>query len=96
MLDFRSFDQASHVADPRASHKPEESSQMHDQSEKVRENRLRRAAHRQGLVLRKSHRRDPRAHDYGQFWLVQPDGNWIVAGGQFGMSLDQVEDSLAS
>jgi hypothetical protein len=38
-------------------------------SEKVRENRLRRAAQRQGLELRKSPRRDPRALDYGT-WLV--------------------------
>ena len=38
-------------------------------SEKVRENRLRRAAQRQGLELRKSPRRDPRALDYGA-WLV--------------------------
>ncbi|MGI8681150.1 MAG: hypothetical protein ACR2JO_03250 [Mycobacteriales bacterium] len=38
-------------------------------SEKVRENRLRRMAARQGLSLSKSRRRDPRALDYGA-WTV--------------------------
>lgn len=38
-------------------------------SEKVRENRLRRMAERQGLRLVKSRRRDPRAIDYGEMWL---------------------------
>lgn len=39
--------------------------------EKVRENRLRRMAERQGLRLVKSRRRDPRALDYGLYVLVQ-------------------------
>jgi len=39
--------------------------------DKVRENRLRRMAERQGLALRKSRRRDPRAIDYGEVWLVR-------------------------
>jgi hypothetical protein len=38
---------------------------------KVLENRLRRAAQRQGLRLVKSRRRDWRAADYGSYWLVQ-------------------------
>ena len=38
-----------------------------------RENRLRRMADRQWLVLHKSRRRDPRAIDYGRWWLVHPD-----------------------
>ena len=41
--------------------------------EKVRENRLRRMAQRQGLVLRKSARGDPRAIDYGRWLVVHPD-----------------------
>jgi hypothetical protein len=41
---------------------------MSDQ--KVQENRVRRAAERQGLALRKSRRRDPRALDYGEYWLM--------------------------
>jgi hypothetical protein len=40
------------------------------QSIKVRENRLRRAAARQGLRLVKSSVRDPRAINYGRYWLV--------------------------
>jgi hypothetical protein len=39
-------------------------------AEKVRENRLRRMAERQGLELRKSRRRDPRAMDYGRWYIV--------------------------
>ena len=39
--------------------------------EKARENRLRRMADRQGYALRKPRRRDPRALDYGELWLMQ-------------------------
>lgn len=42
-----------------------------EQSEKVRENLLRRMADRQGLALTKSRRRDPRALDYGRYRLVR-------------------------
>ena len=42
-------------------------------AEKVRENRLRRMAERQGLELRKSRRRDPRAIDYGRWYIVDVD-----------------------
>jgi hypothetical protein len=44
-----------------------------DQDEKVRENRLRRMAERQGLVLHKSRRRDPLALDYGRWTIVDGD-----------------------
>jgi hypothetical protein len=37
--------------------------------DKVRENRLRRMAERQGLRLTKTRRRDPRALDYGEYRL---------------------------
>jgi len=60
-------------------------------SDKVRENRLRRMADRQGLMLRKSRRRDPRAVDYGNYWLIDPEINGLVAGGQWGIDLDEVE-----
>lgn len=75
-----------------------------DQSDKVRENRLRRMAERQGLRLEKSRRRDPRALDYGTYALVQGsrDGNWrsreLVAGDHntgYGMTLDEVEQQLS-
>lgn len=72
-----------------------------DNDEKVRENRLRRMAKRQGLELVKSRRRDPRAYDFGAYWLVKitgPGDNWrsreLVAGGDSGMSLDDVERAL--
>lgn len=41
-----------------------------DQDQKVREDRLRRSAKRQGYLLVKSGRRDPRAIDYGLYVLV--------------------------
>ena len=65
-------------------------------ADKVRENRIRRMATRQGLMLTKSRRRDPYALDYGNYWLVDPSLNALVAGGQFGMSLDDVEEWLTT
>ena len=64
--------------------------------EKVRENRLRRAAERQGLELRKIRRRDPRAIDYGRFWLIDSEtgGVWLDQG-RFGLSIDEVEEWLS-
>jgi len=59
------------------------------QDEKVRENRLRRAAERQGLLLKKSRRRDPRAIDYGTYMVVDAVTNTLTAGER--MTLDEVE-----
>lgn len=64
--------------------------------EKVRENRLRRMAERQGLRLVKSRRRDPRAIDYGLYTLVSAQTNTVIAGserttGRPSFSLDAVE-----
>lgn len=70
---------------------------MMEIAEKVRENRLRRMASRQGLALRKSRRRDPRAYDYGSYWLIDPATNSIAVGdGNLGMNLDQVEEALTA
>lgn len=44
-------------------------------AEKTRETRLRRMAERQGLTIRKSRRRDPRAIDYGRWWVVHSGGD---------------------
>jgi hypothetical protein len=52
-----------------------------DNTEKVRENRLRRMAERQGLQLRKSRRRDTRAYDFGTYRLADPRTNMLVVGG---------------
>ncbi|CCH77137.1 conserved hypothetical protein [Nostocoides japonicum T1-X7] len=65
--------------------------------DKIRENRLRRMADRQGLRLVKSRRRDPRALDYGTYMLTDPCTNTVVAWGLqsgYGLSLDEVEARL--
>jgi hypothetical protein len=67
--------------------------------EKVRENRLRRRAERQGCRLLKSRRRDPYAVDYGTYMLVDAETNSVVALGLergYGLSLDDVEAQLDS
>jgi len=60
-----------------------------ENEEKVRENRLRRMAERQGYKLEKSRRRDPRATDYGQLALVPAKGKPKVF-----TSIDEVEAFL--
>ena len=66
---------------------------MVEPSDKARENRARRSAERQGLKLKKSGRRDPRALDYGGYWLLSRTGA-VVAGGQHGTTLDRIETEL--
>ncbi len=64
---------------------------------KTRENRLRRAAHRQQLQLVKSRSRHPQAPDYGGYMLVDLYTNTIVAGelhSPLALSLDEVEANL--
>ena len=71
-------------------------------AERSREARLRRAAVRQGLTLRKSRRRDPRALDFGRYWLIRGDetvvsavlGDPDVLGAKLGVTLDEVEAYL--
>jgi hypothetical protein len=53
-------------------------------------------AARQGYMLRKSQRRNRRALDYENYWLVDPESNSIVAGDEFGWSLNDVEEWLTS
>jgi hypothetical protein len=69
-----------------------------ERQQKVRENRLRRVAERRGLILQKSRRRDHRALDYGQFWLIDARQNFLVFpsgdGAEVGASLDEVEEWL--
>lgn len=61
---------------------------------KVRENRLRRMAQRQGLILRKSRRRDWRANDYGTYTLTNMHNNALEYG-QYGIiGLDEIEKYL--
>lgn len=65
---------------------------------KVRENRLRRMAQRQGLALSKSRRRDPYAIDFGDYYLWDPDTNAMVYGepGRVPLDLDDIEAYLTS
>jgi hypothetical protein len=68
-----------------------------DDTDKVRENRLRRMAGRQGLRLMKSRRRDPRALDFGGYWLVDAHTNTQVSGPGYDgtwRGLDEVEHAL--
>lgn len=69
-----------------------------DKREKTRENRLRRAANRQGLVLKRSRARDPNALTYGGYQLVDRERNFLVFGqgptGGYGADLNEVEEFL--
>jgi hypothetical protein len=80
-----------------AQHKEANIKIMDETEYKVWENRLRRMAQRQGLRLEKSRRRDPRALNYGTYWLINPYTNTVVAGDTgngYGLDLDQVEKAL--
>lgn len=59
-----------------------------DAKEKVRENRLRRKAQRQGLTLTTNGRRDPDASDYLTRYRIEP--------GPSGLTLDDVEAVLST
>lgn len=64
-------------------------------ADKVRENRLRRMAQRQGLILRKSRRRDFRATDYGTYTLTNMHTNALEVYSPWGgVSLDDIEKAL--
>ena len=71
-------------------------------TDKVRENRARRAVERRGYTLEKSRRRDPDAWDYGTYQIVDysngPGGQLAYAdwdtGQGWGLTLDDVEGWL--
>jgi hypothetical protein len=68
-----------------------------DPALKARENRARRAAERQGLILVKSRRRDPRALGYGRYRLDKASTGRTVAGeldSDRALDLDAVEHYL--
>ena len=71
---------------------------MRDAKIKVRENRLRRIADRQGLKLRRSPRRDQHAIDYDLYALTAHDtGGSLHPHGPisaFTLDLDEVEEYL--
>jgi len=74
-------------------------------SEKVRENKARRRAIRQGYRLVKSGRRDPQAYDFGVYWIVEPNptqpwpvpkdtplaGQPVLVTNEAGITLEKVE-----
>jgi hypothetical protein len=69
--------------------------------EKVREDRLRRMAKRQDLILHKSRTRDPRAVDFGKYaltdarWSKPPSGAFGLNGqGRPSATLDEIEAYL--
>ena len=68
--------------------------------DKVRENKARRSATRQGLVLEKSRRRDERASGYGLYGLRMLDnGGMVNPCGTYDIhswTLDEVEQYLTS
>jgi hypothetical protein len=60
----------------------------------AREMRLRRAAKRQGLQLRKSRLRDKRAIGYGRWWIFDPVNSETDSGDGYGLTTQEVEDTL--
>jgi hypothetical protein len=62
--------------------------------EKVRENRLRRIAERQGYVLKKSRARQWNVNDLQGYMIVDAQYNVVAAGSRFELSLDDVEQFL--
>lgn len=70
-----------------------------ENAEKVRENRIRRMAERQGFRMVKSRRRDPRAVDFGRYRVETGDGVEATAFAStmgWGLTLDEVEKRLTS
>ena len=67
------------------------------ESDKIRENRLRRVAKRRGLRLLKSRLKDPKAVGFGGFMLIDVGTNVAVLGEQpykFSCSLETIESFL--
>ncbi len=66
---------------------------------KIWENRLRRIAERQGFKLHKVRRYDPRAIDYGTYYLSDVQNNFLVFPRSYGKNgvgayLEEVEEFL--
>ena len=66
--------------------------------DRLRENRLRQRATRQGLMVSKSRSRNPEVSDYGTFGISDDYTKLLVHGDPetgFGLSLDEVESLLS-
>ena len=59
-------------------------------TEKTVEARARRAAQRVGLIARKTRWRRDSIDNFGEFMLIDPDGNYAVAGFRFDMTAEDV------
>ena len=64
-------------------------------TEKRRENHLRKLANRQGCGIKKSRVRNPHLNDRGFYMIIDPYFNSILAGEKFDMTLDEVEAYFA-
>jgi len=67
-----------------------------NQNTDIRENLLRRELAKNGFLLKKSHVFIPNAYNLGGYKIVYASHNHEVAGGKFELSLDNVEDLIAS
>jgi hypothetical protein len=65
-------------------------------TDKLREDRLRRMAKRQLLTLKKSHQRDPFAVGYGGYKLRDRGERTVFGGPLYEANLDQIEAYLTS
>jgi hypothetical protein len=63
---------------------------------KITEQRVRRQAAKLDLQLVKSRRRNQLSPDFGAFWLMDPYRNTLVMGGEWGCSLQEIENYLTS
>ena len=58
--------------------------------EHVSEDQARRAAKRVGLKARKSRRRVGTIDNFGDFQIIDPKHNWVVAGARYDCTADDV------
>lgn len=63
------------------------------QKKKIQENRVRRAAERQGYAVTKNRRRDPRARGYGTYSLSNSAQD-VATVSESNLTLDEVEGFL--
>ncbi len=63
-------------------------------SKAARENRLRKYAHRLGLILKKSRAKRRDTDTYPGYMIINAENHIVEAGGQFGLDLDAVEKYL--
>jgi hypothetical protein len=65
---------------------------MHSDSQSALDSRARRAARRVGLVAKRSRWRAGSIDNRGEFMLIDPLTNFVVAGSRFDMTAEEVLD----